>query len=87
MSDSMNAVVRWVSVSDQMPEKDHFVLLANRTGEVVPGTFSAFWKRWEEYGFDQGGDPVTVEDVTHWAAFPDAPNDGIAGGEVAPWKH
>lgn len=59
--------MRWIPVTESLPDDDETVLIAMTDGEAWTGYHEA--NQW----FYVSGEPINYETITHWMHFPDTP--------------
>ena len=66
------SVVRWISVSDKLPDDDMTVLIADTENDVTLG-----FHDWD-FGWRYCSAGIVGDPVTHWAEIPDPPNKELS---------
>lgn len=66
------AVTKWTSVEERLPEGGGSVLIYSPFGGVAEGTYSEHYKRWVQYRWS-----VFEPEVTHWMPLPEPPKEEV----------
>lgn len=64
--------MEWISVKDNLPEENVYVMTCDEDNYVQPGLI--LFGTWREYDYDDYyGHEELITEVTHWMPFPDPP--------------
>lgn len=67
----------WISVEDKLPDEDYVLVVSN--GHVRCATYhQSKYKQsdfWCEVNYDNYGDVIELDGVTHWQPLPEPPKE------------
>ena len=61
-------ILRWISVTDRLPETNKAVIVCRKDGRVEQGIFRGVNGWWKVYG-------TNTKSITHWMPMPEPPEE------------
>jgi hypothetical protein len=65
----LESKIKWVSITDEMPESGYCVLLYSTSGGVAEGAWNSNKGQFEQWRWN-----TILKDVTYWARLPEPPS-------------
>jgi hypothetical protein len=62
--------MKWIKISDKMPNSGDCVLLYSKAGGVSEGAYIGLKKHFEQWRWD-----CVLQNVTHWMPLPEPPEE------------